>query len=178
MNDRGYTLTELLVACAVLGVVMAGVFVLQQQGQFAYLWGAARVEVQQNARLALDLVTRELRSAQSVTSCASSKLAFKDSGGVDVVYERIGAAPPYRLLRTRNNGATTSDVPDNEVIGGVQAFTITCYTSDGYTSTTDPATVRSVLIQVQTRVADTGVSSSSLAAQQAIVESRVKLRNL
>lgn len=173
-NERGFTLTELLVACAVVGVVMAGVFTLQQQGQNAYLWGSARVEVQQNARLALDLMTREIRSAISIASCATTKVAFTDSGSVAVVYEVSGD----RLYRTRNNGTTTSAIGDNEVIGGVQSFTITCYESDGYTATTTAANVRAVLFQIQTRVSNTGVGSGAAGNQHAVVESRVKLRNL
>lgn len=173
MNDeRGFSLTELIVACAVIGVVMAGIFALQQQGQWAYLWGAARVEVQQNARLALDLMTRELRPAAAVTSCATTSLGFTASDGATALtYARAGASAPYTLTRTE--GATTTDV-----IGGVESLTITCYTSDGYTATTTAGNVRSVLIQLQTRVADTAVSAGSLKAQQAVVESRVKLRNL
>jgi prepilin-type N-terminal cleavage/methylation domain-containing protein len=170
MNDRGFTLAELLVACAVVGIVLAGVFVLQQQGQLAYLWGAARVETQQNARLALDLMTRELRSAQSITSCAATSIGFTDSDGIAVSYARAGGSAPFTLQRT-DGGATT------DVIGGVQAFTVTCYTNDGYTSTTTAADVRSILVQLQTRVAE-NISASSPAGQRASVESRVKLRNL
>jgi prepilin-type N-terminal cleavage/methylation domain-containing protein len=35
-NQRGFTLAELFVATAVIGVVMTGVFTIQQQGQHAY----------------------------------------------------------------------------------------------------------------------------------------------
>jgi prepilin-type N-terminal cleavage/methylation domain-containing protein len=170
-SERGFTLTELMVACAVIGVVMAGVFALQQQGQFAYLWGAARVEVQQNARLALDLMTRELRSATAVSSCASTSIGFTASDGATAMsYDRAGGSAPYTLTRTVS-GATT------DVIGGVQSLTIQCFTSDGYTTTTTAASVRSVRIQIQTRVTDTA-GAGSMGAQQAVVESRVRLRNL
>ena len=70
-NERGFTLTELLVVMAVLGIVLAGVFVIQEQGTRSYLIGASRVEVQQNARTTLELMVRELRSAQSVTAWAA-----------------------------------------------------------------------------------------------------------
>jgi len=45
-NQRGFSLAELLVATAVIGLVMAGVFVVQQEGQQAYLLGSSRVETQ------------------------------------------------------------------------------------------------------------------------------------
>lgn len=170
MNERGFSLTELLVACAIIGMVMAGIFTLQQQGQQAYLFGSGRVEVQQNARLALDLMTRELRSAQSITSCSATGIGLTDSGGTAASYARSGAAAPYTLTRTYSG--TTSDV-----IGGVQSITITCYNTDGYTATTTAAEVRSVRIQIQTRITES-VGSGAPRDQHAFVESRVKLRNL
>jgi len=65
-DQRGFTLAELLVVTAVLGIVLAGVMMIQQSGQQAYVMGSNRVETQQNARVALDGMTRELRSALSV----------------------------------------------------------------------------------------------------------------
>ncbi|MEK7370380.1 MAG: prepilin-type N-terminal cleavage/methylation domain-containing protein, partial [candidate division NC10 bacterium] len=67
-DQRGFTLTELLVVTAVLAVVLGAVILIQQKGQEAYIMGSNRVETQQNARVALDLMTRELRSATAVTA--------------------------------------------------------------------------------------------------------------
>lgn len=176
MNERGFTLAELLVSVAVIGIVMAGVFVLQQQGQVAYLWGSARVEAQQSARLALDLMSRELRSAISVTDVGStcntgiSAITFTDASSKTVVYDLTGSSPSYVLRRTYDGSAS-------DLIGGVVSFTVTCYTSDGYTATATLANVRSVKIEVQTKSESPG-QGGSMGAQQAKLESRVKLRNL
>ena len=67
-DQRGFTMTELLVVTTVLAVILGGVILVQQQGQQAYLFGSHRVEVQQNGRVALELMSRELRSALSVTA--------------------------------------------------------------------------------------------------------------
>ena len=81
-DQRGFTLTELLVVATVLGLILAGVVLIQQQGQQAYLFGSHRVEVQQNNRAALELMVRELRSAQSVTAIPSAtNLTFVDENG-------------------------------------------------------------------------------------------------
>src|SRR5207244_13348551 len=71
-NERGFTLAELLVVVALLGLIMAGVVSLQQQGQQAYLMGAARVDAQQNARVALTLMWRALRSDCTLSSLSLS----------------------------------------------------------------------------------------------------------
>jgi len=169
MNQRGFTLTELLISIAVIGMIMATIFTLQQQGQLAYLWGAARVEVQQNARLALDIMTRELRSAQSLTSVGANcnttganTITFNDSGGTSVTYAVSGTA----LQRS-----------DTDMIGGLESLKIWCYDSTGYTLTSTLADIRSLKIEIKVQVTET-VSSQSLASQHATMESRVKLRNL
>jgi len=78
-DQRGFTLTELLVVAAVLGMILAAVVLVQQQEQQAYIFGSHRVEVQQNNRAALELMVRELRSAQSVTAIPSAtNLTFVD----------------------------------------------------------------------------------------------------
>ncbi|OLB39232.1 MAG: hypothetical protein AUI04_12495 [Candidatus Rokubacteria bacterium 13_2_20CM_2_64_8] len=81
MNQRGFTLTELIVALAVLGMILGGVYTLQQQSLYSYMMGSAKVEAQQNARVALDLMVRELRSATSVTGVQSLALTYRDSNG-------------------------------------------------------------------------------------------------
>ena len=120
LNEHGFSLTELLIVCVITGMVMAGILALQQQGQLAYLWGSTRVEVQQNARMAVDLMTRELRSATSVTPNAScsdayspttttngaNTITFVDVNAKTVTYAKSGASAPYILQRTYD-GVTT-----------------------------------------------------------------------
>src|SRR4030095_8789931 len=65
-NSRGLTLAELMSVSPTLGFIMAALFTLQRQRQLAYLTGSARVEAQQNARLALDSMITDLRSALPV----------------------------------------------------------------------------------------------------------------
>jgi type IV pilus assembly protein PilW len=75
-NERGFTLTELLVACAMIGVVMAGLFSILQTGQQSYLVGSNQVEAQQALRLALLRVTGEIREAGYCPTCGSGTPPF------------------------------------------------------------------------------------------------------
>lgn len=70
-NQHGFTLTELLVGCAMIGVVMAGLFSILQTGQQSYLTGMNQVEAQQGLRLALLRVTNEIREAGYCPTCST-----------------------------------------------------------------------------------------------------------
>ncbi len=70
-NQHGFTVTELLVGCAMIGVVMAGLFSILQTGQQSYLTGMNQVEAQQGLRLALLRVTNEIREAGYCPGCSS-----------------------------------------------------------------------------------------------------------
>lgn len=170
-GQRGFTLAELLVGLAVLAVILSGILALQRQGQSAYLMGAARVEAQQNARTALDLIARELRTARSITGATAcdvggSSLSFVDQDGVPVTYRKNGAT-----LEREANGAATV------LIAGVQELTFRCYAADGITTTAAVASIRSVAIRLLTEPEDR-VASYSPGHQQMVADSRVRLRNL
>ena len=81
-------LADLLVAVAVLGFVMGANFVLLDQGQRAYLTGAARVEAQQTARIALIRIANDIRTA-------GSSLAHP-------AFAAISVAEPARLVLHRD----------------------------------------------------------------------------
>jgi prepilin-type N-terminal cleavage/methylation domain-containing protein len=174
-SRRGFTLTELLVVCAIVGVIMAGVFALQRQGQVAYTMGAARVETQQNARLALDRLMDELRLSSGVTSAPNCNNAA--TGGTSISFNwtspitLAGETVSYQLSgtnlqRTDASGAQT-------LIGGVETLNIWCFQSDGVTLTATPSNVSSVRVRITTQ--DETVAAQK---QHAVVQSQVRLRNL
>jgi prepilin-type N-terminal cleavage/methylation domain-containing protein len=181
-DQRGFTLTELLVVAAVLGMILGAVVLVQQQGQQAYIFGSHRVEVQQNNRAALELMVRELRSATSVTAVPSAtNLTFLDENGNTIQYQISGAI----LNRTVTVAGTATTTP---LIGGVNSLAMT-YCSDWDPSkttaqnialpacATTPAQVKLILLQLVTGTEDQ-VSSGSPGNQSATMETLVRLRNI
>ena len=62
-DQGGFTLTELLVAIAILGLIMLGVMTLLMTGNQSYLTGSNQVEAQASARAALERMTNDIREA-------------------------------------------------------------------------------------------------------------------
>jgi prepilin-type N-terminal cleavage/methylation domain-containing protein len=173
-DQRGFTLTELLIVVAVLGMMLAGLVSVQMQGQQAYLIGSHRVEAQQNGRIALELMIRELRSTTSVIAIPSATdMTFVDENGTQVRYWLSGT------VINRGFPGPGGAVP---LIGGVVALNLTYFRDyDGSmnngTPTTDPALVRLVRIRIVTGTEES-VASYSDAKQFATLEMLVRLRNL
>jgi len=166
-RQHGFTLAELLIVCAILAFIMAGLLTLQQQGQQAYMWGASRVEVQQNARIALEMMVTEIRSALAITNAAGCNASCTSIGFND----QNGTAVTYTLTSTnlQRNGVT--------MIGGVETLAIQTFDVNG-TATATAGNVRSVSISLSTRTEKVSGTPGGPLNQHATVATRVRLRNL
>jgi type II secretory pathway component PulJ len=60
---RGISLIEMLVVCTIFLLVLLGIYQLFDTGQATYASGTRRADVQQNARLAMDEMVRQMRMA-------------------------------------------------------------------------------------------------------------------
>ena len=175
MNERGFTLAELLIACAVLGIIMAGVLGIQRQGLGAYQVGVARVEVQQNARAALETMINEIRTAKAVTlvgaGCDTGPVPTGGGATTISITDQNDAAVQYQLV------GTTLQRNADPLVGGVQALQIWCFgAAPANTLTMAPALVRSVRVRVRTQT-ETPVAPNSARDQHALMDTRVQLRN-
>jgi prepilin-type N-terminal cleavage/methylation domain-containing protein len=170
-DQRGFSLAELLIVIALLGLMLTGLLAVQMQGQKAYLIGSHRVEAQQNGRVALELMGRELRSAKSVTLIPSATdITFVDGNGSTIQYQLTGS-----VINRITGGVTTP------LIGGVVAFDLTYFSAyDGATNTGTttavPDNVSAVRLQLVTGTEES-VASYSDANQRATMEMMVRLRN-
>jgi len=128
-QQHGYTLTELIIVMAILGVVLTALTTLFVSGSRAELDLSNRFQAQQNARLALDKLRREIHCASEVTRNATGtairiKLGTycptNDSGSATpsfftwCVKDKTGtfppavSSPPYTLWRYRGDIPTCS----------------------------------------------------------------------
>lgn len=69
-DERGVTLVELLVVCATLGIVLAGLTNVFVSGARAGADADARFQAQQNVRIALDRLQYDARCASTATLVA------------------------------------------------------------------------------------------------------------
>ncbi len=184
INEKGFSLAELLVTLAVLGLILAGVFGLQQQGTSAYLFAAGRTDAQDNARVAVARMVREFLTASSVgasPNCATGTnditFTFVDDSATSVTVRYFVSGSS--LLRNQSAPAVANQ--PGTLITGVQSLTIVCYdaASPAPAATSVPANVRSLDITLTT-IYDDGSSGQSLASRGsgAVFAARVRGRNL
>jgi prepilin-type N-terminal cleavage/methylation domain-containing protein len=86
---RGYSLVELMLVVAILGVISSVGPLLMNQLQNFFLMSDARTEIERDARASLDIINRELRQAKSST----------------IILDAKSGNPPYSRIRfTHVNG--------------------------------------------------------------------------
>jgi Tfp pilus assembly protein PilW len=181
-GQKGFSVAELLIAAAMTSTLMAAVFVILQQGQNVYLFGAGRAEVQQTARGALDRISRELRTGVAVTTANANSITFQyidnnvPGGNVPET-----VTVQYSLNGTnlqRNQTAPAAPGPQPEVvIGGVTGFALTYFNANN-AAAANAADVRTVNVRLTTQVQDVATTNASIKNQRAVVEDRVRMRNL
>ena len=175
-TQRGFSLAELLVATAMVGFVLAGVFVALQQGENAFQYGTGKVEVQQNGRMAVDRMAHDLRMGANITAANATSISFdyiEDNAGapqtVTVTYSLNGSD----LQRNQTNPVPAAAQPEI-LTGGVNTLSLVYYNKDNVATVNVPD-IRVVDVRIVTQPQ---VASSNLANQRAVFADRVRLRNL
>ena len=170
-------LADLLAALAVVGLVFAATLTVLAQGQRAYTRGAARVESQQNARVALARMAREIRQAGAGRGTLSP-IALAEPSRVVIQHDfdgdGVAAARGETVTWLLSAGALRRNAGGGAqpIINGVRALAFTYLDADGR-STTAPAAVRTVVITLTTEPEHPGVGG----ATQTKLTTEVRLRN-
>jgi len=174
-------LTDLLVSIAVLGLVLAGTLTLLEEGQRSYAIGAARVEAQQNARIAVERIGHDIRNAGfGLPNAEFAAISIAEPQRIvmhyDLNQDGIIAGPRETvtwLLRgnvlRRNAGGGAQPI-----IQGVRSFALAYLDASGNT-TVVPADVRTVIVTLTTGPDhSTSIFASGLATT---VTTQVRVRN-
>jgi len=63
---KAFTLIELMIAMVIFSIILGAIYSVLNMGRTSYYTGDAQIAVQQEARKAMDKMTREIREASSV----------------------------------------------------------------------------------------------------------------
>jgi prepilin-type N-terminal cleavage/methylation domain-containing protein len=105
-NQRGFTLAEMLVVCAIVGLVMASLLGLVMQGQQAYWFGTTQVDGQQTARVALERMAKEIREAGYEPQPGETDPTACPNATNYPLYTSAGAVPCYKFVPIAAQSAT------------------------------------------------------------------------
>lgn len=174
------TLAELLVAAAAAGVVLAGAVSALHTGQRVHAVGAARVESQQAARVALDRLARDIRAAGRGPRADFDAVAVAEPQRVTVQQDIDGdgviAAPGERVTWHLTGDVLRRDAGAGAqpVVEGVLDLSL-LYLDRAGEVVSAPGAVRSiaVVLVVGPVVAERAQARGSATA----LSTRVRLRN-
>lgn len=85
-RKNGFVLVEVLIASLVLAVVFGAALLLYQRGVVSWLRTRDRVEVQENLRLGLDRMSRELRGALCLLEAKPDSVMFLSPEKKEISY--------------------------------------------------------------------------------------------
>jgi len=119
-EERGVTLIEMMVVLVILGIILAGMTTLFMSANKSQIDQTNRHEAQQNARLALDSLRREVRCANAITPAGSGSSKTITLGPYCPTYKatepsvtwcahKVDATDRYELLRYGTAPVTCGD---------------------------------------------------------------------
>ena len=194
-NECGFTITELLVALAVVALVLAGALGTLEVGLATVRTSAGRAETQGNARVAMERMVPDIRSAgydptgamfDVVTNQSATSVTLQSDRNASGVIDApaAGACDPtgpseivrYRLVgaELRRSVNPAIDGCETVVVGGVQVLAFTYLDATG-AATAVSANIRTVTVSLTLRPETAGHNSHQPTA--ATMADRVRLRN-
>jgi len=182
-NEHGFTLAELLTAFAVLALVLAGVVMIYWGGLQAYVSGSHKTEAQQNARVALERMARQIRkTTTTLTTATATSISFTLADPVTLAPTAITYALNGNNLACTGlcNEAVVNPAPQT-VIGGVQVLAFAYRDASNAVlaaPVANPGNVRRVDITIQTGTEDPSVVAGGIGDTRTQVTTSVRLRNL
>jgi len=197
-GEAGFSLAEILMATAISSVVLLALYLLYDINQVTFVKGEQQADLQQNARIAMDRIVRELRLAGSerqptpvipascataIQSATATSISFIANIDADDATERVeytydNASNPPRVKREQWTSAAGPGC-NWSADGGAQSFAerVTALTFAYYDSAGNPTAslgnIRRISVTITTQDAQTGSK-----AQPFTLRAEVRPRNL
>lgn len=134
-KQNGFTLIELVITIILMSIVSVISMQMLSQGLTAYLTAQNVVTADQQARLALERMVRDLRSigsSNAITTATSAQFTFTDLSGTSFNYALSG----------------TNLMVNNQILAnGITSLTLSYYDSSGNTTSTLSA-IRYITISI------------------------------
>ncbi|HEY3313981.1 MAG TPA: prepilin-type N-terminal cleavage/methylation domain-containing protein [Bacillota bacterium] len=125
-DERGFTVAELLVTIAVMGMVLASIVIFQAIGAKLFRMNDTATETQQNLRVATERMTREIRQGKNGTFSLTagvfsySSLRFDLPGTPTKTVQYRLDATTTEIIRDETVSSVTTSTP---IASGVQTLT-------------------------------------------------------
>ena len=187
-TKKGITLIELLVALAIGGIIIAGIYrVFIAQGK-AYVVQDQVVETQQNIRSAMEILLRDLRMAgfdgdntpltTSITPGANTITIFYEQNGtvLQVIYLVVSEDGIPTLKR--NGDTILTNVNEIKFTYGIDTDNPLDGMVNSWVSAGGVGTSRVIAVQVRLRASPTQVNPDLNVVTPRTLQSTVTLRNL
>ena len=113
-QEAGYSLVEMLTVMTILTVVMTGLTALFVQGSNAELDMNARFQAQEDARVALDRMRRDLHCGSAATSSSSTSITIADPCATGSQLSWCVLTSGGRLKLFRQTGTTACTTSSTE----------------------------------------------------------------
>ena len=199
--QRGYTIGELLVVAAVIGLIMAGLFTMLASGTQSYTVGTNRADAQQTGRLAMERLIREVRTAghdplatgtfAAVTALAAGtgfviRNDWNADGAINTaVTTTVDGVPHGETVTYTYSGTTLTRQESNidasavTVATGISSMTIQYLDVDDVAVPTpsgaNASLIRTVVLDISTQPATTTTGTATQVAVRS--QTRVRIRN-
>lgn len=102
-DEDGFIFVEVLVAAAIMGIVLAGIFSFHALGVRSWEQGVNRMERRQNIRIALDMIIKELWQAAEIKNIAALRDVQRLETASEITFYKIGSKP-HKRYRFRLSG--------------------------------------------------------------------------
>jgi prepilin-type N-terminal cleavage/methylation domain-containing protein len=120
----GFTLVELIVVTGILGLVIGAIYSLYLTHMRTAYTQDEVVEVQQNLRIAMDSITRDLKMAGALVPYGTSAIDSTSTANNLIINTGVPTGAVARIVTTLDSTATDTFAPTVESVDSINNFSV------------------------------------------------------